>query len=236
MAMIHEAIASIMAEVPAITKDRRNQQQGFQYRGIDDVYLAVHPLFAKHGIFSVPNVEDERSEERISKTGGALIYRILRVRYDFYARDGSSISATVIGEGMDSGDKASNKALAVAHKYALLQILCVPTQENLDPDAESPEVAPKTEAPKTSPITEQITALDAQLVEVMTATIGAVPAFDEATKAKVRAMRAGVKKETAHEEDRVYIESIVTEYRGKLENLRALWVADGSPTPWTRKE
>lgn len=147
MAQIHEALAEIMKEVPNITKDRRNQQQGFQYRGIDDVYAAVHPLFVKHGVFSVPTVESERSEDRTSSKGNALIYRVLKVRYDFYAKDGSSVSATVIGEGMDSGDKASNKALAVAHKYAILQVLSIPTEENIDPDAEAHEVKPKITKP-----------------------------------------------------------------------------------------
>jgi hypothetical protein len=151
MALIHEALSSIMAEVPAITKDRRNQQQGFQYRGIDDVYMAVHPLFVKHGVFSVPTVLEERSEERTTKSGSALIYRIVKVRYDFFATDGSTLSATVMGEGMDSGDKASNKALAVAHKYALLQILSIPTEENLDPDAETHVVAPKQAAKARGP-------------------------------------------------------------------------------------
>lgn len=143
MALIHEAIAAIAGEVPSIEKGKTNKQQGFQYRGIDDVYAAIHPLFTKHGVFSVPTVESERSEERQTKSGGALIYRILRVRYDFYAKDGSSISATVIGEGMDSGDKASNKALAVAHKYALLQVLSVPIEGIEDPDDDAHAVKPK---------------------------------------------------------------------------------------------
>jgi len=147
MALIHEALADIMKAVPNITKDRQNQQQGFKYRGIDDVYAAVHPLFVEHGVFSVPCVESERSEDRVSGKGNALIYRVLKIRYDFFARDGSSISATVIGEGMDSGDKASNKAMAVAHKYAILQILSIPTEENLDPDAEAHDVKPKTGNP-----------------------------------------------------------------------------------------
>jgi hypothetical protein len=59
--------------------------------------------------------------------------------YTFFAEDGSNIECTVMGVGMDSGDKAANKAMAIAHKYALLQIFCVPTIENDDPDKESHE-------------------------------------------------------------------------------------------------
>lgn len=141
--MIHEAIADIMIETDAISKDKRNTQQNYQFRGIDDIYNAVHPLFAKHGVFSVPNVLEDRTEERTTKGGSALIYRVLKIRYDFCARDGSSIQATVIGEGMDSGDKASNKAMAVAHKYAIMQILSIPTDDAKDPENDSHEIKPK---------------------------------------------------------------------------------------------
>lgn len=143
MPMIHEALAAIAAEVPPIEKGKMNKQQGFAYRGIDDVYAAIHPLFTRHGVFSVPTVEQERSEERQTKSGGALIYRILTIRYDFYAKDGSCVSAKVVGEGMDSGDKAANKAMAVAHKYALLQVLSIPIDDIDDPDANSHTIEPK---------------------------------------------------------------------------------------------
>lgn len=140
---IHQSLAAILAEVDAIGKNRMNTQQNFMFRGIDDVYNTIHPILAKHGVFTVPTVISERSEERQSKTGGNLIYRILTVRYTFYAADGSCVEAVVIGEGMDSGDKAANKAMAVAHKYALLQVLCIPTEDMIDPDSESPEVTTK---------------------------------------------------------------------------------------------
>ena len=39
---------------------------------------------------------------------------------------------------MDSGDKASNKAMSAAFKYACFQTFCIPTEEMQDPDAETP--------------------------------------------------------------------------------------------------
>ena len=48
---IHQAMAAILAEIPSIGKDNRNKDQGFQYRGIDDVYNALHPLLARHKVF-----------------------------------------------------------------------------------------------------------------------------------------------------------------------------------------
>ena len=58
MANIHEAIAAIMADCPAITKSQKNQQQGFMYRGIDVVMNVLQPLMIKHKVFVVPEVID----------------------------------------------------------------------------------------------------------------------------------------------------------------------------------
>lgn len=138
--LIFSKMAAMMNDVQKIGKDRKNPQQGYQFRGIDDVYNSLHDVFAKHGVFTVPVVLDAHHEERKSKSGGVLIYRIFTIKYIFYAEDGSSIESVVIGEGMDSGDKAGNKALSVAHKYALLQTLLIPTDDSKDSETESPEV------------------------------------------------------------------------------------------------
>jgi len=148
---IFEALSKMLLDVDAISKARDNRQQGYKFRGIDDVYNAIHPLFARFGVFSVPTVLDSKTEERQTKSGGALIYRVLTVRYTFYSGDGSHVEAVVIGEGMDSGDKASNKAMAVAHKYAICQILSIPTDDAKDPENDSPDPAPKKEPPKQQP-------------------------------------------------------------------------------------
>ncbi|ADY13660.1 ERF family protein [Sphaerochaeta globosa] len=140
---IYMAMAEVMRDVEAIGKDQKNQQQGFKFRGIDDVYNAVHPIFAKHGVFTVPTLLAERTEERQTRNGGNLIYRILTMKYTFYASDGSNVEAVVVGEGMDSGDKGANKGMAIAHKYALLQTLCIPTEDMVDPDSESQDPSNK---------------------------------------------------------------------------------------------
>lgn len=139
---IYEAITAIMNDGYVIGKEKTNKQQGFKYRGIDDVMNTFYPLLAKYKVFVVPEVLDESRHERTTERGGVLLYSILRIKYTFYAEDGSSVSAVVIGEGMDSGDKASNKAMAVGMKYALFQVFCIPTEDMPDPDAESHEVAP----------------------------------------------------------------------------------------------
>ena len=140
---IYKAIVAVMSEIGAVGKDRRNQQQGFQYRGIDDVMNELHAALAHNGVFVVPEVLDETRSSGKTRSGGDLFYTRLKTRFAFYAGDGSHVDAVVIGEAMDSGDKASNKAMAVAMKYAMFQTFCIPTEEMQDPDAESHDVKPK---------------------------------------------------------------------------------------------
>lgn len=150
---IFKAIQAVMLEVEAIPKDRTNVGQGFKFRGIDDVYNSLHPLLAKHGVFSTSTILNRSYSESTSKSGTTMVERILSIRYRFYATDGSFVETEVDGEAMDSGDKTSNKAMAVAHKYALMQLFCIPTADEKDTDLESPERATGSrEKPYTKPI------------------------------------------------------------------------------------
>ena len=135
---IYGLIGNAMKEIGAIKKESHNNQQNYKYRGIDAVMNALSPVLMHNNLFLVPEVLDHKREERQTNRGGNLIYSILTMRYTMYAPDGSSVSATVIGEGMDSGDKASNKAMSVAMKYAMFQLFCIPTEEFVDPDSETP--------------------------------------------------------------------------------------------------
>ena len=140
---IFESISAVMAEVGAIGKTSKNTQQGFMFRGIDAVMNAINPALVKYKMFIVPTILEQSREERETSRGGTLIYSVCKVKYTFYAEDGSSIEAVVIGEGMDSGDKATNKAMSIAFKYACFQVFCIPTEEMVDPDSECHEVKPK---------------------------------------------------------------------------------------------
>lgn len=133
---IYKAIPAIMDEIGHIGKDKRNQQQGFMFRGIDQVMNTIKPLLSKHGVFIVPEIIETNREERLTKSGGTLIYTMHKIVYHFMADDGSQVVACVVGEGMDSADKSSNKAMAVAFKYACFQVFCIPTEEMAkdDPD------------------------------------------------------------------------------------------------------
>jgi hypothetical protein len=143
MANIYTALSLINKEIEAIGKNRTNQQQGFKFRGIDDIMNELHGLFAKHEVIIFPNVLNIQIDERTTKNGGVLFYTHLTVNFNFASSDGSYISTTAIGEAMDSGDKGTNKAMSIALKYILLQMFLIPTEGDKDPDTKSHEVSPK---------------------------------------------------------------------------------------------
>lgn len=136
---IYGAIASIMADTKSISKGRKNDTQGFMFRGIDDVMNELHGIFAGHGVFILPEVIDFTVSEKTSSRGGLLYYTRAKIKFHFVAEDGSEVFTVNVGEAMDSGDKGMNKAMSIALKYSLMQMLLIPTQESKDPDATTPE-------------------------------------------------------------------------------------------------
>lgn len=148
---IFPLIGEAMRKIGAVGKTSKNAQQGFMYRGIDAIMNALSPVMSELGLFLCPEVLEQTREERVNKNGTTLLYSILKIKYTMYAPDGSSVSCVVIGEGMDTGDKASNKALAVGLKYAAFQLFMIPTEEFVDPDSEVHEVKPKAKKPAEKP-------------------------------------------------------------------------------------
>ena len=149
---IYGLIGQVMKKVGAIGKDstatNMSGKQMYKFRGIDAVYNALNPVMADLGLFIVPEVLDQTREERKTTNGGTLIYSILKIKFTMFAPDGSNVSGTLIGEGMDSGDKASNKAMSIAMKYFAFQTFMIPTEElrDMDPDATVHEsIVPKKE-------------------------------------------------------------------------------------------
>lgn len=141
---VYEKISAVVSDLSkiGIAKDSKNQSQGYAFRGIDQVYGALSPLLAKHGLCILPRVKDRQVIERTNKSGTALFYVTLTVEFDFVAaEDGSKHTVITVGEAMDSGDKASNKAMSAAYKYAAFQAFCIPTEGDNDADATTHEVA-----------------------------------------------------------------------------------------------
>ena len=138
-------VQSALAKV-GISKDRKNQQgSGYMFRGIDDVYNVVSPLLAEHGLCILPRVLSRQCEERQSKNGGALFYVTVEVEFDFVSsEDASKHTVKTFGEAMDSGDKATNKAMSAAYKYAAFQAFAIPTEGDNDSDSQTHAVKPAT--------------------------------------------------------------------------------------------
>lgn len=136
---IYPRLAAIMKETRAIGKSEKNQQQGFLFRGIDNVMNELHDIFARNEVFILPHVETFTAENRPTKSGGMQTFTRATVRFTYMTTDGSSVETVNVGEAMDSGDKGMNKAMSIALKYSLLQMLLIPTADPKDPDASTPE-------------------------------------------------------------------------------------------------
>jgi hypothetical protein len=136
---IHQRMIAVLDELPAIGKDQRNEQQKFMYRGHDDVMNALNPLLAKHGIYFVPRVLERVPGERTTQRGTTMYEVNLLVEFTFYGAQGDSVTASAWGEGTDSGDKSTNKAMTMALKNVVAQAFALATQELSDADAGSPE-------------------------------------------------------------------------------------------------
>jgi hypothetical protein len=140
---IAQALNEVMKQVGAVKKNDRNASQGFNFRGIDAVVNAVSPALQKYGVIVVPSVEDyEYASVEIGKNRTVMGHVKVKVTYTFIGAAGDAIKATVVGEAMDSGDKATAKAMSVAFRTALLQTLSLPTDE-ADPDSQSYERSEK---------------------------------------------------------------------------------------------
>jgi hypothetical protein len=138
---VFAAISALTAELAkvGIAKDRKNTDQKYSFRGIDDVYNVLAPLLAKHKLVILPNVVDRKERVAESKSGGKLNYVVLTVQYSFISvEDDSFFIAQSIGEGMDSSDKATNKAFSAAYKYAVIQAFAIPVEGTPDADEEDP--------------------------------------------------------------------------------------------------
>ena len=153
MGSIHKQMNLVMQEIGAVSKNQQNQAQGFKFRGIDQFINTLYPALCKHGVFMAPECTDAKQEIRevVRSNGkpGVDKHVTIMMKYTFYATDGSSVTVGPIpAEGVDSGDKATNKSLSAALKYALIQTFSIPTEDMVDGDSESPELGRKANAAK----------------------------------------------------------------------------------------
>lgn len=126
---VYAAIAAITAQlaVSGIAKRQVNANEGYRFRGIDDVMLALAPLLASQRLCILPRILEREGKMRRGEDNGVLVHVCLKVAFDIIsARDGSSHAIEVMGEALDTGDKATAKAMSAAWKQAMIQTFCIP--------------------------------------------------------------------------------------------------------------
>lgn len=157
---IYQAMNDAMKKVQVVAKERLNKDQNFKFRGIDDVYNAVHTAFADAGIFCTTHVLRRERTDKLTKSGNIWNNILLEVMFKYFAVDGSYVEVgPIFSEGLDMSDKGTMKALAHAHKYALLQMLMIPTEETKDVD-DTPRNAFVADEPQQHPRSEPIRSID----------------------------------------------------------------------------
>ena len=144
--LIYKKMANVYSKIEAIGKTQENKEQRFKFRGIDDVYNALHKTMAEEGIFLAPEVIETTRTQIQSKSGTNGWHTISKIKFTFFAEDGSSVSAVTEGEAIDYGDKSTSKSQSMAIKYALLQTFMIPTEDTEDGDKTSPEAGKHTPA------------------------------------------------------------------------------------------
>lgn len=147
---VYQLIAEVSSEMAkeGISKNNKNAQQGYKFRGIDDVYNALAPIMSKAGLVVLPRVLSRDCIERTTAKGGVIFYTTVEMEFDFVSSfDGSKHVVKTFGEAMDSADKSTNKAMSAAYKYACMQSFCIPTEGDNDADAVTHSVAPSKPEP-----------------------------------------------------------------------------------------
>jgi hypothetical protein len=179
LATANEIILAVMQDVQAVGKNDRNQSQGFNFRGIDAVVNKVGPALRKAGGFIAPSVNRIDYSTAPTKNGGVANIARVDVTYTVYGSDSSTVSGNVVAEAFDSGDKATAKAMSVAYRTFLLQLLCLPTDEP-DPDTFSYETAQVIPAATAAALTDW-----AEVIKSATTELELKNAWDEIAKLNI---------------------------------------------------
>lgn len=130
----------VMKDVRAIAKASQVESgpARFWYRGVDAAMEAFGPACRRHGVLVIPErVEPAHAPTTTSNNKAARECTVL-ITYRIYGPAGDSITAQAAGESVDTGDKATAKAQAVALRTLLYHAGLVPTRDT-DPDAHNIE-------------------------------------------------------------------------------------------------
>jgi hypothetical protein len=194
---IHTRMLAVMADIGAVGKDRTNTFHKYAFRGIDDMYNAVQPAMVKNGIYCTPRLVDKAVERVTTQENKPAVHAILTVDHHFFAPDGSTVVTRTVGEAIDTGDKACNKAMSAAYKYALMETFCIPTEGDNDTENHSHELG-KGQPPAAKPAAAAPPAKPAPRADLAALAAGwckhfGVAAMNDLTAAQVTAITSKVK-------------------------------------------
>lgn len=133
---IHVAMNRASAEIGTVGKGDRykSPQTNYDYRGIERVLNAVSPITRRHGIVIMPSIVDVSYRDIARASGGRMQECTVTMQYRFIGPMGDHLDAVVVGEALDTADKAAAKAQSVAWRVCLIQAFQIATA---DPDPES---------------------------------------------------------------------------------------------------
>ena len=119
-----------------IAKGDENKFQGYKYRGIDSLLNALSPLLCRHAVVIIPRITNRIEQSSTNAKGVKTTHVALAVTYEVVdAETGDKTTVDAMGEGIDSLDKATNKAMTSAYKYAMIQLFAIPIVGTDDADA-----------------------------------------------------------------------------------------------------
>ncbi len=156
---VYSAITAVAGALSkqGIGKDQKNTMQGYEFRGIDDLYNVLGPILAEHKLCILPRVLARETIEGKTKKGGVSFHTMLDVEFDLVsAEDGSCHAVRTQGESIDTSDKSVNKALIAAYKYLAFIMFCIPVKGMADADRDTPEIEPTASPPRPDPASREL--------------------------------------------------------------------------------
>lgn len=129
----------------------------YRFRGVDDVMNALSPHLVEAMLVILPRVIDRVVSERTNDKGKVITYACVTVEFDLVSCvDGSKHTIATMGEAMDHSDKATNKAMSAAYKYAAFQAFCIPTEGDNDAENHNFDRSPGPSRDLTTPLAASV--------------------------------------------------------------------------------
>lgn len=134
---IYQRIKAVMEDIQYLAKDDRVEFGSTKYKAISEekVTSIVRVAMIKNGLVMYPETQEIIREQQITPDGKVLPQiTTVNVTYRMVNIDNpdEQIQIASSGQGSDTQDKGSGKAMTYAFKYALLRTFMIPTGE--DPD------------------------------------------------------------------------------------------------------